>query len=642
MQQSKTQESDVCECDQELSKPDPRSSKDDDECTCDEEQEQAQSPEESTVCAAVEGLKKQTEMGQDEQECACFVENKDKKVSLVKKTSNVSEKCENNEENEKVIDEISPGQAVQPKESQRTNRSVKFPIPECPCGNNKTGELNLVNQMPQIPSDYIPIQGGAASQVTTISNVSGLAPKRVAKDIVVTLQAGDKPPKQIFPGPSSVRTSSLSVEVSQIKNQNDEVSGFMINVKPSKSGQSSQIVKPIEEIKETKSLESSPGKKSEGSTRECSSMPEVGSTTKEEAPPRKETLRCLCGNQGTDLKSETVQKLSVEDPRVSQVPSAEQPRNSQAQSTGTGRFSADAARYSQGPSVGASSDFQDKSPESFRASQAQSVGNTCSSDVPRVSKVQSTGVTSTSGTPCASQAKSRASETSAIPKQEKIGSISPTPALDYYLSTKKTCTCISKKPEESPQEKKPYQAFMDPCVCSEAKKAEQLSKPTYPECSCQYEAFKKDPVMAAVQSYQAEMKPLKEALNQLREKIRSLNLPETNALVAPPFPPPAMEQDRYGGRDSRQFSGMDRGMGIYPARPFSPQMPYGGGAPCSTPPNFGGGYPNRVCNFIFPKHTFFNVFISGFNWNNSKLQQKYELRFKLPLPRKHRLSITFI
>lgn len=63
--------------------------------------------------------------------------------------------------------------------------------------------------------------------------------------------------------------------------------------------------------------------------------------------------------------------------------------------------------------------------------------------------------------------------------------------------------------------------------------------PPPPKCACKEnksDTFKQDAVMAALESYEAEMKPLKQALYGLQEKIRSLNITEmqNNLCSGPP------------------------------------------------------------------------------------------------------------
>lgn len=61
-----------------------------------------------------------------------------------------------------------------------------------------------------------------------------------------------------------------------------------------------------------------------------------------------------------------------------------------------------------------------------------------------------------------------------------------------------------------------------------------------------FNSFKQDAVMAALESYEAEMKPLKTALYDLQEKIRSLNISEMNSSLCPG--PPRQEQTCYSNQ----------------------------------------------------------------------------------------------
>lgn len=61
--------------------------------------------------------------------------------------------------------------------------------------------------------------------------------------------------------------------------------------------------------------------------------------------------------------------------------------------------------------------------------------------------------------------------------------------------------------------------LVDECVCTETTLQTNVNK-----CDCNNKPATKDPVMVALAAYQAEIKPLKETLYQLREKIRDLRL----------------------------------------------------------------------------------------------------------------------
>lgn len=124
--------------------------------------------------------------------------------------------------------------------------------------------------------------------------------------------------------------------------------------------------------------------------------------------------------------------------------------------------------------------------------------------------------------------------------------------------TKETCKtpppCEKKETRES--------CKTPPCA---KKEAEETSK-TVPniqtapkKCSCtdllKPDTYKQDMVMEVLQSYEAEMKPLKQALMQLQQKIRSLNLPEMKGCVCNvgPHPTSACEKPQQNNGNRSDF-----------------------------------------------------------------------------------------
>lgn len=122
---------------------------------------------------------------------------------------------------------------------------------------------------------------------------------------------------------------------------------------------------------------------------------------------------------------------------------------------------------------------------------------------------------------------SSTNKTASLSQQQQVIE-TKTPEREEQSRKQSTCKCSNvvtpPKEEKLIQPEEP-----SVCKCSELLPPPKIDlKPVKLSCSCN--KTKPDPVLSALEAYQAEMKPLRETLNKLREKIRDLNLPEMNTI----------------------------------------------------------------------------------------------------------------